>query len=68
VTDPGQSASGDYGYDLAHEDMAHEVTTHLRTGREKAPGERPGEHAGPSPASREGENNEDMSYDEAHDF
>jgi hypothetical protein len=54
-----EDLSGDYEYDLAHE----------RTGgRGKGPGERDRERAGPAPAHREVEPDQDMSYDEAHDF
>jgi hypothetical protein len=55
--------SGDYGYDLAHEDRAHEPAVAA-----KGPHERPGEHPGPAPAARQVEFDQDMSYDEAHDF
>jgi hypothetical protein len=62
VTDRAEDSAGDYGYDMAHE----------QGGREKAPGERSGErsgeHVGPSPARRKVEAEQDMSYDEAHDF
>jgi hypothetical protein len=58
VTDRAEDSAGDYGYDMAHE----------QRGREKAPGERSGEHVGPSPVRRKVEAEQDMSYDEAHDF
>ncbi|HEY4603465.1 MAG TPA: hypothetical protein VIH08_03925 [Blastococcus sp.] len=59
MTDPGQSASGDYGYDMAHEDMR---------GR-RVPDDRAGpEHPQRPPAKAAAEPDEDMSYDEAHDF
>jgi hypothetical protein len=53
-----EDLSGDYEYDLAHE----------RAGRGHGPGERDRERAGPAPAHREVEPDQDMSYDEAHDF
>jgi hypothetical protein len=51
--------SGDYAYDLAHErDPA------ARRAQEVPPAERPG----PPPTGRQVELDQDMSYDEAHDF
>ncbi len=54
-----QEPSGDYGYDLAHDDV--------RAGRPPEPAPRP-EQAAPvepaGPADRAG----DLEYDEAHDF
>lgn len=49
--------TGDLGYDMAHEDMAHEVTG----GRPRPPGEAP---EAPPPDDGAG----DLGYDEAHDF
>ena len=50
--------SGDYGYDLVHE-----------TGdRGRAPEEWRAERPGRAPAHRKVELDQDMSYDEAHDF
>ena len=54
-----EDLSGDYEYDLAHEQPG---------GPGSAPAERRGEHPGPAPAGREVELDQDMSYDEAHDF
>jgi hypothetical protein len=51
-------SSGDFGYDEVHDEV----------GRRPAPGERPVEHPGPKPATRRIELDQDMSYDEAHDF
>jgi len=49
---------GDYGYDLAHEDV-----------RGRSPAEpRPGEHPGPPPRRKDADRDEDLAYDEAHDF
>ena len=52
------AASGDYEYDLAHE----------AGGGAAAPARRPDERAGPPPARHPVELDQDMSYDEAHDF
>ena len=52
-------SSGDYGYDLVHEEIARGK---VRDGR---PGD---EHGSPPPAGRRADAAEDMSYDEAHDF
>ncbi|MCW2530993.1 MAG: hypothetical protein JWP62_563 [Blastococcus sp.] len=54
-----EDLSGDYEYDLAHEQTG---------GRGQGPGERRGERSGPAPAGRQVELDQDMSYDEAHDF
>jgi hypothetical protein len=58
----GRQTSGDYGYDLAHEDRPDAL----------APDVRPGHEAGSTtPAGRQDEQDEqdqDLSYDEAHDF
>ena len=51
--------SGDYEYDLAHE---------LRGGPGTGGNESRTEHAGPAPARRRVELDQDLSYDEAHDF
>ena len=59
MTDPGQSASGDYGYDMAHEYMRGRRVPDDRAGPEHP--QRPPAKAGAGP-------DEDMSYDEAHDF
>ena len=54
-----QQASGDYGYDLAHEEVA----------RSRPPGDRPDpEHRGSSPAGRPTDTDQDYGYDEAHSF
>jgi hypothetical protein len=54
-----EDLSGDYEYDLAHE---------LRGPRGAGGTEQRAEHSGPAPARRQVEPDEDMSYDEAHDF
>jgi hypothetical protein len=51
--------SGDYEYDLAHDGT---------TARGPTPGDRRGDRPGPAPAGRKVELDQDMSYDEAHDF
>jgi hypothetical protein len=51
--------SGDYEYDLAHDGTG---------GGAGVPAHRPDERAGPAPAHRPVELDQDMSYDEAHDF
>ena len=48
--------TGDLGYDMAHEDMAHEVTGDRPQPQEGAPQTAPVDDAG------------DHGYDEAHDF
>jgi hypothetical protein len=53
-----EDLSGDYAYDLAHEDVF----------RGRPPEHRPEEHPGPSRDRRQVELDQDMSYDEAHDF
>jgi hypothetical protein len=50
--------SGDYEYDLAHEQAGR---------RGRAPAEA-SERPGPAPAGRRVDSDQDMSYDEAHDF
>jgi hypothetical protein len=50
---------GDYGYDLAHEDV--------RAGRAPDDGSHPG-HPGPPPRRKDSDRAEDLAYDEAHDF
>jgi hypothetical protein len=54
-----EDLSGDYEYDLAHEASAPPG----RVGNEPR-----AEHSGPSPVRRQVELDQDMSYDEAHDF
>jgi hypothetical protein len=54
-----QQPSGDYGYDLVHEDMARRDGP-ARRAREEDTG---GTASGP-----EAERSGDLSYDEAHDF
>jgi hypothetical protein len=55
----GQQTPGDYGYDLAHEELGGDV----------APDVRPGpEHVGTPPTGGPVEHDEDFGYDEAHDF
>ena len=53
-----EDQSGDYEYDLAHQ------TGHRGRAPEAGRAERPG----PAPAPRKIELDQDMSYDEAHDF
>ena len=55
---------GDYGYDMAHEDMAHEQATGSPAPRSGAGGE----HHAPAPTRRDTDVQEDLGYDEAHDF
>jgi hypothetical protein len=55
----GPQASGDYGYDLAHEELSGRRTA--------APRPEP-ERAGPAPAGGSDDQDEDFGYDEAHDF
>jgi hypothetical protein len=57
VHHPPEDLSGDYEYDLAHEQRGVRAAADER-------GERPG----PAPAHRQVELDRDMSYDEAHDF
>ena len=58
-TDP-REPTGDLGYDMAHEDTAHETSG----GRSRSPGEAP-----PPPADgRRDDAAGDYGYDEAHDF
>jgi hypothetical protein len=49
---------GDYGYDMAHQDVAREAPGRAARPHEEAPPERP----------RAGAPEEDHGYDEAHDF
>jgi len=51
--------SGDYEYDLAHE---------ARGPRGTGDNEARAEHSGPTPTHTQVELDQDMSYDEAHDF
>jgi hypothetical protein len=55
-TDPRQT-SGDYGYDLVHEDIG-----------EAPPASSPGPGGSPPPSGRTTDHSEDLAYDEAHDF
>ena len=55
---PPEDLSGDYEYDLAHE----------QTGRGASPGERTVVRSTPAPAHRQVELDQDISYDQAHDF
>ncbi|UOY02573.1 hypothetical protein [Blastococcus sp. PRF04-17] len=50
---------GDYGYDLAHQDVRDEPRPVPR---------RSGEHLGPPPRRADSDRSEDLAYDEAHDF
>jgi hypothetical protein len=54
-----ENQSGDYAYDLVHEQLGD---------RGRTPEEWPGGRSGPAPAHRPVELDQDMSYDEAHDF
>ena len=55
--DPERDTSGDYGYDLVHEEA----------GSRRLPDDSPREHAAPAPARPE-ESSGDYGYDEAHGF
>ncbi len=55
-----QETSGDYGYDLAHDDVQP-------TRRQPDPPARP-EHAAPTRPRRPADPAGDLEYDEAHDF
>ena len=57
MTDP--QPSGDYGYDLVHEDMGQA----RRRGAPRGDDERPASVRG-----RQTDPSEDLGYDEAHDF
>jgi len=59
VHQQSRDGSGDYEYDLAHEQASGSPT---------APEMPQPEHPGPAPAHRPVEFDRDMSYDEAHDF
>jgi hypothetical protein len=54
-----EDSSGDYEYDLAHE---------ARGQRSATGNEQRAEHTRPAPARPRVELDQDMSYDEAHDF
>ncbi len=56
MTKQERDTPADYGYDMAHEDMAHEVTGDRSRPQEGAPQTAPVDDAG------------DHGYDEAHDF
>jgi hypothetical protein len=55
----GRQTSGDYGYDLAHEDRPDALAPDVR------PGHEPGST---TPAGGQDEQDQDLGYDEAHDF
>jgi hypothetical protein len=57
MTDP--QPSGDYGYDLVHEDLGPRRHPEDQTGRAARTTSVPGGQA---------DRDEDLSYDEAHDF
>ena len=57
LVDRQQDTTGDYGYDLAHE----------AAGRPRTP-EQPRPEGEKPPVARRGDDGEDFSYDEAHDF
>jgi hypothetical protein len=62
--EPERSTAGDYGYDMAHQDMA---------GPEPRDGTAPGprterEQVTPSPVLGKPDLAEDFGYDQAHDF
>jgi hypothetical protein len=51
--------SGDYGYDLAHEEVRRGRAPHDASRREPP---------GPAPRRTDSDRSEDLAYDEAHDF
>jgi hypothetical protein len=55
-TDPRET-SGDYGYDLVHEEVGAAT-----------PATSPGPGGSPPPSGRTTDHSEDLAYDEAHDF
>ncbi len=57
--EPGQQSTGDYGYDLVHEDVGRPPTR---------PGTDRDRHDSPRPVRAEDAGSGDLSYDEAHDF
>jgi hypothetical protein len=60
----GRQTSGDYGYDLAHEDRPEASAPDA-----SAPDVRPGHEPGSTtPAGSQDEQDQDLGYDEAHDF
>ena len=62
MTDP--QPSGDYGYDLVHEEIRR-----ARGQDDHPPGPSAGDPSGPaSPAAAEDDRTTDFGYDEAHDF
>lgn len=64
MTTPEPQASGDYGYDLAHEQPARGPAPAARSGPE-----RPGRGSPPAvPVGGADDAGEDYGYDEAHDF
>jgi hypothetical protein len=59
----GQQTPGDYGYDLAHEELGGAKAPDV------APDVRPSpEHVGTPPTGGPVERGDDLGYDEAHDF
>ena len=59
MTQQGSEPSGDYGYDLVHEEIAGGRTRDRRSGQEPGSG---------FPAAGPAEGGGDLEYDEAHDF
>ncbi len=57
---PDQQSSGDYGYDLVHQDVA--------AARPPAPPRPSAERATPAPPPGRRDLADDLAYDEAHDF
>jgi hypothetical protein len=59
VVKQDRDAPGDYGYDLAHEEIGSREARDDGTGHERG---------SPSPARGSAQSEEDLAYDEAHDF
>jgi hypothetical protein len=59
VMERDQEIAGDYGYDLAHEEIGRAKATENATGQ-------PG--GGASPVGGQDDGSEDFGYDQAHDF
>ena len=59
MTQQGREPSGDYGYDLVHEEIARGRTAGRR---------RVGEQGSGHPAADRADSAADLEYDEAHDF
>ena len=63
--DRDQDSSGDYGYDLVHEEAAGSGRRDDRSDRARRPDQ---EHTSPAPSRRAVDPGDDLAYDEAHDF